>query len=68
MPAKNTSPTIRPPVNPRLRNRLGTTSGSPPARRLRDSYQPKNPKTATAAAIETNVHAGQPSSRPWTSG
>ena len=57
-----------PPVNARRRNRVGTTSGSAPARWRRTSYHPKTANTATEAARLTNVHSGQPASRPCTSG
>lgn len=68
MPEKNTMPVNRPPVNARLRNRLGTIRGSPPARLRRDWNQPKTANTSTDAASMTNAHAGQSFSRPCTSG
>jgi hypothetical protein len=64
-PAKNAMPTARPDVYARLRSRLGSIIGVPCVRR---SAIAKTPSSATPAAIRPKAHAGQPSSRPCTSG
>jgi hypothetical protein len=68
IPAKNTSAVTRPPLNARLRNRLGVTSGETPARSRRRSTTTNTPSNSALAPMETNVQAGQSSSRPWISG
>ncbi len=55
---------IRPATNPRLRNSVGSTTGW----LLRRSLRTKSPKSTAESTISAKVHAGQPSSRPCTSG
>ena len=68
IPAKNTSATTTPTEYARVRSRLVSTSEERPVRSRRASCHAKAPKATTLAAIDTNVHAGQPASRPWMSG
>ena len=68
MPAKNASPTAMPAENARSRNSAGSTSGARPARRRATWCTANSASTATEAASIPNSHAGQPSSRPCTSG
>ena len=68
MPANNASPTAIPAVNVRSRNSAGSTSGARPARLRRTWCAAKTASSPAPAASMPNVQAGQPSSRPSTSG
>src|SRR6266702_3923635 len=67
-PEKNTRLSSRPLTNARSPNRLSTTSGELSLRVLRRSYSANIQNTGTDAAMSRNVQAGQPRSRPSTSG
>ncbi len=67
-PMKKMPATASPATNGRWRNRSRSTRGDPSRAFFRRSWTAKPASTGRAAAIDTNVHRGQPRSRPWTSG
>jgi hypothetical protein len=66
--APNTSCTPMPAAKLLIRNSESSTSGEPSRRVLARSKAMKPANTTTPAAIEANVHSGQPSCSPWVSG
>ena len=68
MPMKKMPASSSPATKARWRNRSRSTRGEPSVAFLRRSQAANSSSTGTAAAMDANVHGGQPRSRPSTSG
>ncbi|WP_433470182.1 hypothetical protein [Spirillospora sp. CA-128828] len=65
---KKTRTNTTPEPYERFANTLSRTSGVRPSRVRRNWCSANRARTGTEPASSARAHAGQPSSRPWTSG